>query len=433
MKGHVSIELKDVKTGKIQKYVSENMVTNAVSNYLKYRVLSNTYGTGNYGETFPIVTNCLSGLLLFDETLEENANNIFCRAGLIGVCARDATTDIKRGTYNTAESGKTETGHRHVWDFNTSQCNGTIRALSLCHYNGGSRYFMPYIDTNRSINIETNWDTSFVPVTSRAPFYIDTENGYIYFATVSGTTWSFYKCKLKLQNFKVNDSPYYMEVNANTSELLATYTMSTASWVYPVYDTIEEKAYIMPVSVSNSIPCVVFNTKTKELSQITIDLFANKSTNSYRYRYGVHNGYIYYYSDAKGCVVRQKIGDTSDYHEYTQISRSTSSAGVAMRFSSFGDKNCAIVFDQTSANVGDMYCINPNTNEILKYDSKNWGEFWKYLNDEFVFEEGANQSLNNDLRIYQNRRYLGTIFNLPSPINKTDAQAMKITYELIDA
>ncbi len=144
LKGRATIELKNVKTGELEKHVEENLVTNlfrdlmqddpvfgSVKNYLNYK-----------SSTFDTVIKMLSrGLLLFDGTLEEDPDKYHFPAGvdMIGRGTDEAYTgsDKTFGSFNATESddltaltpGKP---YRQVWDFSTSQANGTIKSICLC-------------------------------------------------------------------------------------------------------------------------------------------------------------------------------------------------------------------------------------------------------------------------------------------------------------
>ena len=76
------------------------------------------------------------GLLLFDETLDTDANNYFIpTAKCTGYASQDAYAglDTCRGSFNASEGGVQPDGsYKFVWDFATSQANGTIKSLALC-------------------------------------------------------------------------------------------------------------------------------------------------------------------------------------------------------------------------------------------------------------------------------------------------------------
>ena len=142
IKGHSTIELTD-KTGKVERYEDDNMVTGALQKYL------NDLGEYNVSPIYSdaIRTNLigalLGGVLAFDTAIAENANNIIAPTGVgmtangsYGVTSNDNVTEM--GSFNSSESGWTSDGkYKLVWDFTTTQGNGIIKSLCLTSANHG--------------------------------------------------------------------------------------------------------------------------------------------------------------------------------------------------------------------------------------------------------------------------------------------------------
>ena len=141
LKGKSVIELTDVHTGKKEVHEDTNLVTDAVSAILNSNILGmlydNTSFDGQSGEKWmlPIVNKLTGGILLYQEPLEERVDNLYAPFSnpLIGYASSDAnnTTDVRRGSRNLTESKRIDGGYKFVWDFATSQANGTISAIAL--------------------------------------------------------------------------------------------------------------------------------------------------------------------------------------------------------------------------------------------------------------------------------------------------------------
>lgn len=141
LKGKSVIELTDVNTGKKEVYEDTNLVTDAVNAILNSNILGmlydNTSFDGQSGEKWmlPIVNKLTGGILLYQEPLEERVDNLYAPFSnpLIGYASSDAnnTTDVRRGSRNLTESKRIDGGYKFVWDFATSQANGTISAIAL--------------------------------------------------------------------------------------------------------------------------------------------------------------------------------------------------------------------------------------------------------------------------------------------------------------
>lgn len=140
MTGITEIELTDVKTGEKECYVEKNMVTNAVADLLK-GVPPFYLPTEISTNFFPLWQKAMGGVVLFDSTLEENADKYFepYNVKKVGYASNGASnlTDPKRGSRNVLESEVLENGVKMVWDFTTAQANGTIKSVCLTSSKGG--------------------------------------------------------------------------------------------------------------------------------------------------------------------------------------------------------------------------------------------------------------------------------------------------------
>lgn len=151
IKGHMTIELADGKTGKVvERHEDDNLVTNGVKHYFKNMgymnptPLLNTVGQliSNNPQNFAIPL--FGGLLLFDTAQMENAEHIFVSGGtrmtgngINGYTSNDSVTEF--GSYNSEESGwQADGSFKQVWDFTTSQANGTIACACLVPRNYGA-------------------------------------------------------------------------------------------------------------------------------------------------------------------------------------------------------------------------------------------------------------------------------------------------------
>lgn len=165
LKGTATIELTDVKTGKKEVVRHDNLVTNAINDLLtlnpagfRFRSYTNSYKTTtNTAETtmfdgigasfeegmLPVCPNAIGGILLYGDALEENPDEYYASMEnlLVGYSSNDvnATTDERRGSMNQTESGPLDdgSGYRFVFDFATTQANGTISSLGLTSARGG--------------------------------------------------------------------------------------------------------------------------------------------------------------------------------------------------------------------------------------------------------------------------------------------------------
>lgn len=166
LKGKSVIELTDVHTGRVEHYEDTNLVTEAVMDVLNCNIRGMLYNSTGFNNSsgdnwmLPIKKNIMGGILLYQNAIEEQADNIYAPMNnpLIGYASDDAnnTEDIRRGSRNLTESKVVDGGYRFVWDFATSQANGTISAICLSNTlaGKGTQY-----DGNYMVRIGT-WSTN---------------------------------------------------------------------------------------------------------------------------------------------------------------------------------------------------------------------------------------------------------------------------------
>lgn len=164
LEGKTIIELTDVHTGEKEVHEDKNMITN---------VMNEIFGTLpsyiNYGgdhsyltKGSECITELFGGILLFDKALPEDANQLIAPAGtqLVGCGAYKTQNNTKgkcRGNYNQTESefNQSQKYMKFVYDFATSQANGTIASLALTSKKGG---FVSYGGENDTIFVNTDTD-----------------------------------------------------------------------------------------------------------------------------------------------------------------------------------------------------------------------------------------------------------------------------------
>lgn len=140
--GHTKVTLTDIKTGEIEVYEKDNMVTDAVENLYS----KNLYGVMDYRDLKP-VRDLFGGVMLFDNEMDtdsitpERTPRVVANAGQVA----HASASTKRGNPNNASGGSQElaNGYKFVWDWATNQGNGTINSMSLCHKNCGDVSISP--------------------------------------------------------------------------------------------------------------------------------------------------------------------------------------------------------------------------------------------------------------------------------------------------
>ena len=144
VKGKTVIELTDVNTGKVEKHEDSNMITNGLQEFLDPCGSWGIYPFAKDTVRNSAVRNTLTGgIFLFDSKLDENVTNTYANAsvkmvgnGALGISNGTSVTEL--GSYNATESGVQADGSiKYVYDFLTSQANGTIQSVCLTSKVGG--------------------------------------------------------------------------------------------------------------------------------------------------------------------------------------------------------------------------------------------------------------------------------------------------------
>lgn len=195
--GHTKVTLTDIKTGEIEVYEKDNMVTDAVE--IMYS--KNLYGVMDYRDLKP-VRDLFGGVMLLDDEMDtdsitpERTPRVVANAGQTA----HASASTKRGNPNNASGGSQElaNGYKFVWDWATNQGNGTINAMSLCHKNCGDVSISPDVfvsdiplikfSSNHSVIITSGNNSQRLPHTQRPLdlFYLNPTGDWGYHS--AGTT-----------------------------------------------------------------------------------------------------------------------------------------------------------------------------------------------------------------------------------------------------
>ena len=486
--GNTKIELTNVRTGKKEVYEKHNMLTNYLSNLLSI----NPWGTVKSDCLMPLVGRVLGGVALFPERKVEDINNniLFNDFTAYAQINANGTTDTRRGNFNFTESGPIvsggKDGYKLVWDWTTSQGNGTYNCVALTN---------PYIDKNLTLfNPTTNYgssygynswslsssdDTNAFNVLNEPQLY-DKETGIFYrLQNINSTSLTIHKARRPMSKILLGEAPLYGRTSA-TSGFPAAIVDGVSAMTYDYENrNITFTKSIMSSSYCNScsfrkeggIPYVyIFSIPTSasasfQMTKINLDTYeVEEMTKTY-----------------SGASFKAQTNQTTPRPElfpfvgnYIYLPKKDASANYSRE--AFYKVNVNDVSDITTiaipqeiqdSDAKDVF-VGINGGYIMKND---YGFWWikrrqyntsaKYTvgicNDEMVLlntqamfsgTSGVNSSFNIDnawiTHFYAssgsavsfipelNNYYMATINNLASPITKTSEQLMKITYTLTE-
>lgn len=428
--GHVRIETRDRWTGRvIDSQEKDNLVTNALAKI--YR--ASRGATDSLWNWFsPIYSKALGGLLLFDTALTESASNYMFpgSAKLVGFAGQGANASIPMaGSYNGSESVLGANSFTSVWDFATSQANGTISSIARTSYQfqdraaGGSNEF------NTS---------SFGPWAIGAPLAVlgyDSTNKYIYLAvhstqTYNGTTYETNKIYRAYCDFEAQSllDLYYIPNPDKWTEIVtvSSATDGTNNARLFVYDPHSNNFYYGANGSTKKIYLIAMD-GTRSTITLPVNLSSSLSlaaTENYYWYIPASENKIY-------IVPKANPANTSSASLSFAPSRLIGLGDCVMVGGVYTGSNIAIVYSDASAVEFNTFS-NIGVDNVLsgQYTSSN-ARVPMLLDVYMAFCSSFSSSGSGTARA--NACYLGTIANLDNPVTKTSSQTMKITYTLTEA
>lgn len=402
--GHVRVELRDRWTGRVvDSQEKDNLVTNAVQKLLLSGGWVQAQNSTINALWTPIRSKALGGLMLFDGTLTESADNTHfpSSAKLVAFAGQNSNSESsKGGSYNAEESVWTSNGFTSVWDFLTSQANGTIASLART-----SAFIVNGFQTHQIV-LGPFQNMLTPPVVLGA----DVANGFIYLTyptnqIISGRTISsntIYRAKWVPDKIRlletVSDVLAWEEVktlsssDGNATAYWFQYDQYANNFIYRNRTTL----HIIAMDGTHS-------TKTLTGAPSTTDVFA---TENYYFVPNIPTVYRYDKTNPASAQTITVPGTvtyfTPGYNDMLYANSSSASDGVT------------IVYP-------DLTIINTGTLSAIKGSASNHQVGAYYYN----LPQGSNA--------WPPDNYLGTIANLDSPVTKSSSQTMKITYTLTEA
>lgn len=433
-KGHTKIELTDVISGKTETYEHSNLVTNVVADNISYMARITDYNTIN-NNFLPLYNSAMGGILLFQEKLTESTDNVMLPDNfenpIVGYASNDAYNgdDAKRGSKNGIESVITENGYKFVWDFSTSQANGNISSVALTSDVCGAA---PYTYNNKisimslsSLNANITND-----IITKVVDYDFNNSIALVFDPITTTQLSVKQIRIPINRIGIQTQLLAAEtVSVDIYDLSKSMNNTNALWIkgdddyyYAIYANNSHTANIIRISQNNFAVDTTFGD--------TI-LLSNNNYYSVSKSYknvAVLNGYMYIRYGKNLCKIN--LNDINDIKEFI-----FEKGSGALMLSTLGNNLYS----------GQYVFFNPGNSETtIKFidrnaliDSQNWTSInaATAYKDVFLFlkENGVFFSAtSNNLYYGTTYNYLATINNLSTPIVKTSAQSMKITYTLTE-
>ncbi len=425
LKGHVQIDLHNHNSGFTERYEQENMLTNAVK-YMLGNCLNMRQNP--YQLMLPLSTYGLGGIFLFDGRLTEDPDNVNFPSdvGLVGHAGQSQNTSLStRGSLNTLESMRLDTGFQNVWDFNTSQANGTIASIALTNRQGGDYPFEFATEQNIMMS-------NFLAV----PIAYDRTENTLYYRKDD----KIFKTTVPTELVKVND-PYYGFTTSDADELVCTIGLSKGSSGYwEANNGYDGYMYVSYTGGNYNGDATVYyrryrindysfaEEEERSFTLRNVQLYSTNWGNSshqtivackgYLYLRSYTGQYFYIISVSNHEDIRRV--DFEDSRYYTNIyPRYHGGINLTLQEPFNGSTRQAVIYLMPDGSYfNDHQCRGMNGTGILETDRLTC----------FRYYTGSGAHLNLSLTPW----YLGSICNLSSPVVKTPSTDMKITYTLTD-
>ena len=475
IKGKTTFELTDVNTGEVEVVEDSNMITNALQEFLT------TYGYFGCDILYTddirnnsLWVNLLSGLFLFDSRLDENVENTFMPAGvkMIGNGSKDVSNSgavTELGSYNTVESGTQSDGSiKLVYEFNTSQANGTIACACLTSKIGG--YIGMGNDSNRYYNISYDLfgflsgdnyicqsnipgagnDASHIlyPVYNENAIYFTNPYNIKYSSSQVSQHWSTTK-KIQILKVRAGFTGVSIKDRRYLDKVIATYDVDIPQDILDYMGT--STNYITISRDSERNVYVIFNKSSPDylsagafcwIMKIDKDMNATayKFTNNvgkalklgtdYSKYITFDGDYLWIYSDSSPYYLYG-----IKYTDSTQIIETGVNKNNIYNLYTV-EKNLIGIYDER---VSDDFRYAPTVYDVVNRTHRRAnGAVYDpihVLSVPFPDKKGVylyiNQYFNPcRLKVIKDPRYLATINNLSEPVVKTSSKTMKVTYTL---
>lgn len=449
--GHTKITLTDVKTGEKEVVEKDNLVTDAVANIFT----SNFFGSMNYDKLTPL-WEMFGGVLLFEDSqdttltlpLNDHENKFVGNAGQTS----HSSASTYRGNPNGALSGEIPNGYKFTWDFATTQANGTIGSLSLCHKDGGDIGLKPYeaianeypylLTTNRSKVVNSGYDADF----DFSTFYlgllecdVENETGLHVYLNGSALTVTEVKIPLIKQGI-LNDLA--------ECEVVATHDVTLTRSFNARYSAIvSDSDYIYVVTAGTSaggstlnVDKVSKSTWTSSAADITDASLSLSNLDSGWYyadagavqKVALSGSYLYYPKNGNTTLYKINLSNAAD------ITELTSNLTAAFDLRCFGMVEISdglILGDGFIANYDTIYPVSRATTfSTLATNKANPYEMIRIIKsgDKFYsWSWGAPDYV--EMTVYAGvvvpNIYLGTIQNI-TPVTKTNDKTMQVEYTI---
>lgn len=435
IKGQTIIELRDAKSGRlVQRTKDDNMLTKALEYFYAQGGLSNPTAFGASGIRTDALTYLLGGVLCLDTALTESDTIVRVPAG-VGMTANGAKGILNTGnppelgSWNENESGWMQDGsYKTVYDWTTSQGNGTIACVCLTSKFGGHQGIGNKSDTWQANSMAISNYNAITSVTTGGSQPLGNYNNSLFTIAEANlndkTEVTVDEYALPVTAIDVRDSTAGRKKDSHTVALPnALQNLSGTAWRIKSVFNRGKIAHLLIGHVSNymfesgslspDIYYTTFDMDTKTFGAvITIPVEA-----SYVNDWAITDAYAVINNTMINLANTVDVSDISD--TIGCLEDGSNFIGSARSFEALDSKTIHGAFYNQEWKG---FCVDLESKKALYINGS------EYLNN---YGASANELLRSHSNyVTRDPRYIASINNLESPVTKDASKTMKVTYVL---
>lgn len=419
--GHTRITLRNPISGNILKDIeSENTFQPTVLQNFSHCLGEDLHGIPSYDWE-----DLVGGLFLFRDTIASGSfympsSNVMIGNSSVGISNSDLPNEL--GSYNASESSASISAITQVYDFATNQANGQIGCVCLTSKVGGQ---IGYGNTNgRRTNIDFGYGQPGSIIGNRNSAII---NNIEYTFTLTGDVLSVMKTRRSITQGSVFKGFYYtITVDLSNIKPSGT-TLNPGLSVFALNDGKIRIYSPVEGSIADGANVYFFDYNPSDDS-VVLGSFANSAGKAIR-----GDIVALSFTPDNYCV-------TYDGNRYMQIFNVTNSTHVldytvepllySDRYGNYDtplSDGLLLAYGSLSGYIVNYYAgsVKPiNVNSATNYS---------IFNKKYPSLDALSFTSGNSPVLIKNPLYLATINNLQSPVTKTAAQTMKVTYSLTES
>lgn len=434
IKGHVKIELSDGQ--KVTKRIEgDNMVTKALAYFYKQGGISNPSAFGASAVRDNPLHYLLGGIMCLDTALDEDDEIIRVPAGVQMTAngARDVVNTgnpPELGSYNALESGWQNDGSfKMVFDWTTSQGNGTVACVCLSSLYGGYKGI-----GNRTSLLNKEMNTNMGVYNSISSFNNqDLDNAYEYLGQYNNkafflkrladsgystaSEWQIITASSPKEKIDVRNSLRRRQLDIKTvthQHDLSAYGNGTYrvvqvgkyAYLMVAYAHTSGSYYTRHFHFDNDHPVYIYKIDLETVSIVDTIALSPATTGAAAFEM---DGGVYPTISANGkwAIYHNLLFDLSNLTNVTEIDNFNEDTGMTFISEDIAESGS----QRLDATAGEMLPTNYNGNN-------------NYV------AVGMDNLIGIADSFFRDPRYIATIFNLDSPVTKDASKTMKVTYIL---